>query len=157
MTTIVICCGHWGLGACSPGSFLIWTLWNVVSWVIMLVIFFIIYRSFNALIFIFSSNSTIRSIEKITKFAARTIAECCFFFIKTSQETQSIGIHDIQLFSSPQSIIGRFSSTAISWAKRNFVAMFWLIFLARKAKQQWSNCYFNFNLFCDWFCGKFST
>ena len=39
--------------------------------------------------------------------------------------------------------------------ERDFVAMFWSIFLVVKAKQDKSSCCFPFNLLCEWFFDRF--
>ena len=40
-------------------------------------------------------------------------------------------------------------------AERDFVGMFWCIFLVIKAKQDRSSCDFPFNLFCELFFDRF--
>jgi len=41
------------------------------------------------------------------------------------------------------------------WVERDFVAVFWPIFLVLKAKQDRSSCCFLFNLLCEWFFDRF--
>ena len=57
-----------------------------------------------------------------------------------------------------QCIIGRFSTVAIFCRfvrGKDFVAVFWSIFLVIKAKQDQSGSSFLFNLSCEWFFDRF--
>ena len=61
---------------------------------------------------------------------------------------------DIYSTLSLQCITGQFSTVTIFgcfWSGRDFVAVFWSIFLGIKAKQDQSGSCFLFNLLCEWF------
>ena len=73
-------------------------------------------------------------------------------------ETQSIGIHEEHLFNTEIAKHYRaifiyivWLILAVLWAERNFVGMFWPIFLMITAKQDQSGCCFQFDLLCEWF------
>ena len=74
-------------------------------------------------------------------------------------ETHSIGIHDVHLFNTELAMHYRAISTVaifgcfVSW--KDFVAVFWSIFLIIKAKPDQSGSSFLFNLLCEWFFDRF--
>ena len=45
--------------------------------------------------------------------------------------------------------------SAVLLTERDFVAMFWSIFLVTDVKQTQSSCWFSFNLLCEWFFDQF--
>ena len=87
------------------------------------------------------------------------VSKTVFSYLKY-QQTYILPAYTIYIYSvlSWQCITGQFQIwllLAVLWPERDFVAMFWLIFLPTKAKKDQINSCFHFNLLCDRFYDRF--